>query len=87
MGHGILLTQKGCDKGLKMLASERVRQEKDYKDFEQVFYSNRRTVREAQMSATFEGRFLYRPTEPQLKLALDVQRITNMVVSKSLERE
>src|SRR5689334_11996635 len=60
MGHGILLTHTGCDNGLKMLASERITQGSEYKNFEQVFYSQRRTVH-GRMSATFEGRFLYRP--------------------------
>ena len=82
-GHGILLTHEGCDKGLKMLASERVRENKDYEEFEQVFYSNGRTPGDTEISATFEGRFLYRPAEPRLKWVLDVQRITNVAVGKN----
>lgn len=82
MGHGTLLTHTGCDNGLKMLASERIRQGSEYKNFEQVFYSQRRTVSDGRMSATFEGRFLYRPAEPRLKWALEVQRITDVVPSR-----
>src|SRR4051812_40089584 len=59
LGHGILLTDQGCRKGLKMLASADVDQDEDFKEFYQPFYSNRRSVPEGQIRAVFKGRFLF----------------------------
>ncbi len=80
MGHGILLTDDNCNKGLRMLASGTVIEREDYTQFERTFYSARSITRNHEITGDFYGRFVYRPTEPRLKWALDVEQISNVKI-------
>ena len=80
MGHGILLTDNRCSKGLRMLASDAVEGRSDYKNFQGVFYSARKIMRAHEITGEFYGRFVYRPAEPRLKWALDVEQISDVEV-------
>lgn len=81
MGHGILLTDDRCNKGLKMLSSQPIQEHEDYKQFEDIFYSARQTTRDHEITADFYGKFVYRPGEPRLKWALDVERISDTKIT------
>jgi len=78
--HGILLKDDRCDKGLRMTASDAVREQKDYNEFMRTLYSLRKKSSDHTITADFYGRFVYRAAEPRLKWALDVERISNMEV-------
>ena len=77
MGHGILLLDKHCARGLKMLATQSIDDHEDYQEFEHALYAARRT-RDHEITAEFSGRFVYRPAEPRLKWALDVERVSHI---------
>jgi len=78
--HGILLKDDRCDKGLRMTASDSVREQEDYNKFMSTIYSSRKSSVDQTITADFYGKFVYRPAEPRLKWALDVERITNIEV-------
>jgi len=78
--HGILLKDNGCDKGLRMIASDAVRKQEDYTEFLRKIYLTRKSKTEHTITADFYGKFVYRPSEPRLKWALDVERISNIQV-------
>jgi len=88
--HGILLKDDRCDKGLRMTASDSVREQEDYNEFMRAIYSTRKSSVDHAITADFYGKFVYRPAEPRLKWALDVERISNVEVkpntSKSTDR-
>ena len=78
--HGILLKDDRCDRGLRMTASDSVREQEDYNEFMRTIYSTRKSTVDHTITADFYGRFVYRPAEPRLKWALDVERISNIDV-------
>jgi hypothetical protein len=78
--HGILLKDDRCSKGLRMTASDSVRDQEDYNEFMRTVYSLRKTTLNHVIAAEFYGRFVYRPAEPRLKWALAVERISNVEV-------
>jgi hypothetical protein len=78
--HGILLKDDRCDKGLRMTASDSVRAQADYNEFMRAIYSTRKSSVDHTVTADFYGKFVYRPVEPRLKWALDVERISNIEV-------
>jgi len=78
--HGILLKDDHCDKGLRMTASDSVREQEDYNEFMRTLYSTRKLAGDHTITADFYGKFVYRPAEPRLKWALDVERISNIEV-------
>ena len=78
--HGILLKDDHCDKGLRMTASDSVREQEDYNEFMRTIYSTRKSSVDHTITADFYGKFVYRPAEPRLKWALDVERISNIEV-------
>jgi len=78
--HGILLKDDRCDKGLRMTASDSVREQEDYNKFMSTIYSSRKSSVDQTITADFYGKFVYRPAEPRLKWALDVERISNIEV-------
>lgn len=78
--HGILLKDDRCDKGLRMTASDSVREHKDYNEFMRTIYSTRKSPIDHTITADFYGKFVYRSAEPRLKWALDVERISNIDV-------
>jgi hypothetical protein len=80
--HGILLKDDRCDKGLRMTASDSVREHEDYNEFMRAVYSTRKLAGEHTITADFYGKFVYRPAEPRLKWALDVERIANVEVKQ-----
>jgi hypothetical protein len=45
-----------------------------------TIYSSRKSSVDQTITADFYGKFVYRPAEPRLKWALDVERITNIEV-------
>ncbi len=78
--HGILLKDDHCDKGLRMTAPDSVRAQEDYNEFMRTLYSTRKLAGDHTITADFYGKFVYRPAEPRLKWALDVERISNIEV-------
>jgi hypothetical protein len=78
--HGILLKDGHCDKGLRMTASDSLREQEDYNQFMRTLYSTRKLEGDHTITADFYGKFVYRPAEPRLKWALDVERISNIEV-------
>lgn len=78
--HGILLKDDRCDKGLRMTASDSVREQEDYSEFMRKLYSTRKLTGDHTITAEFYGKFVYRPVGPRLKWALDVERISNIEV-------
>ena len=68
--HGILLKDDRCDKGLRMTASDSVREQEDYNKFMSTIYSSRKSSVDQTITADFYGKFVYRPAEPRLKWAL-----------------
>lgn len=78
--HGILLKDDRCDRGLRMTASDSVREQEDYNEFMRTIYSTRKSPVDHTITADFYGKFVYRPAEPRLKWALDVERISNIEV-------
>ncbi len=78
--HGILLKDDHCDKGLRMTASDSVHEQEDYNEFMRTIYSTRKLAGVHTITADFFGKFVYRPAEPRLKWALDVERISNVEV-------
>jgi hypothetical protein len=78
--HGILLKDDRCEKGLRMTASDSVREQEDYNEFMRTIYSTRKSSVDHTITADFYGKFVYRPAEPRLKWALDVERISNIEV-------
>jgi len=84
--HGILLKDGRCDKGLRMTASESVREQEDYREFMRTLYSVRKTTTDQVITADFYGKFVYRPAEPRLKWALDVERISNIEVKPNPDK-
>ncbi len=84
--HGILLKDDSCNKGIRMTASDSVRQQEDYNEFLRTIYSTRKSNVDHTITADFYGKFVYRPTEPRLKWALDVERISNIEVKPAPEK-
>ena len=79
--HGMLLKDDRCKGGIVMTGSESAPEAEGYTEFMRAVSSAEKTL-DPVITADFYGKFVYRPAEPRLKWALDVERISNVEVKE-----
>jgi len=79
--HGMLLKDDRCKGGIRMIGSESAPEPEGYMEFMRAVTSAEKTL-DRVITADFYGKFVYRPAEPRLKWALDVERISNVEVKE-----
>lgn len=88
-GHGIILVDKRCKNGVRLDATEAVREHEDYKLLLQALLDEAAAVGRPPrtITAKFYGVFDYRPREPRLKWWLWMERVSDLEVKPEVASE